>query len=77
VCGDSSDTLVRLASGLDGHCVKKQCGLVRFRRTHGSRPSHLPSPYGSCSDKSNYYQLDTKIHIYKNRPINSLFVPGL
>ena len=24
----SSDTLVRLASGLDAHCVKKQCGLV-------------------------------------------------
>uniref|UniRef100_A0A4W5KG53 Phospholipid-transporting ATPase n=1 Tax=Hucho hucho TaxID=62062 RepID=A0A4W5KG53_9TELE len=24
----SSDTLVRLASGLSGHCVKKQCGLV-------------------------------------------------
>ena len=26
--GVSSDTLVRLASGLDGHWVKKQCGLV-------------------------------------------------
>ena len=26
--GVSSDTLVRLASGLSGHCVKKQCGLV-------------------------------------------------
>uniref|UniRef100_A0A8C7RYQ4 Golgin A3 n=1 Tax=Oncorhynchus mykiss TaxID=8022 RepID=A0A8C7RYQ4_ONCMY len=26
--GVSSDTLVRLASGLDVHCVKKQCGLV-------------------------------------------------
>ena len=24
----SSDTLVRLPSGLDAHCVKKQCGLV-------------------------------------------------
>jgi dienelactone hydrolase len=24
----SSDTLVRLASGLDARCVKKQCGLV-------------------------------------------------
>jgi hypothetical protein len=24
----SSDTLVRLASGLDVRCVKKQCGLV-------------------------------------------------
>jgi hypothetical protein len=24
----SSDTLVRLASGLSGHCVKKQCGLA-------------------------------------------------
>ena len=28
VHGVSSDTLVRLASGLDAHCVKKQCGLV-------------------------------------------------
>jgi hypothetical protein len=28
VYGVSSNTLVRLASGLDGHCVKKQCGLV-------------------------------------------------
>ena len=26
--GVSSDTLVRLASGLDARCVKKQCGLV-------------------------------------------------
>ena len=26
--GVASDTLVRLASGLDAHCVKKQCGLV-------------------------------------------------
>ena len=28
VHGVSSDTLVRLASGLDVRCVKKQCGLV-------------------------------------------------
>ena len=28
VRGVSSDTLVRLASGLDARCVKKQCGLV-------------------------------------------------
>ena len=28
VQGVSSDTLVRLASGLDACCVKKQCGLV-------------------------------------------------
>ena len=28
VYGVSSDTLVRLASGLDARCVKKQCGLV-------------------------------------------------
>jgi hypothetical protein len=28
VYGVSSDTLVRLASGLDVHCVKKQCGLA-------------------------------------------------
>ena len=28
VYGVSSDTLVRLASGLSGRCVKKQCGLV-------------------------------------------------
>ena len=30
VHGVSSDTLVRLASGLDARCVKKQCGLVRL-----------------------------------------------
>jgi hypothetical protein len=28
VHGVSSDTLVRLASGLDARCVEKQCGLV-------------------------------------------------
>jgi hypothetical protein len=28
VYGVSSDTLVRLDSGLSGHCIKKQCGLV-------------------------------------------------
>jgi hypothetical protein len=28
VYGVSSDTLVWLASGLSGHCVQKQCGLV-------------------------------------------------
>ena len=27
VHGVSSDTMVRLASGLDAQCVKKQCGL--------------------------------------------------
>jgi hypothetical protein len=36
----SSDTLVRLASGLSGHCVKKQCGLVGL------------CPCGSCSDET-------------------------
>ena len=43
-----------LASRLEAHCVKKQCGLVGlcFRRTHDSRPSSLPSPYGSCSDET-------------------------
>jgi hypothetical protein len=36
-----------LASGLSG-----QCGLAGscFVGTHRSRPSPLPSPYGSCSD---------------------------
>jgi hypothetical protein len=50
----SSDTL-RLASGLDALCVKKQ-GLwdgdakrVVYRRTHNFQPLSLPSPYGSCS----------------------------
>ena len=27
-------------------------GLVVFRRTHGFRPSSLPSPYGSCRDET-------------------------
>jgi hypothetical protein len=45
-----SDALVRLTSRLSGHYVKKQCGLFVFRRMHGSRPSPLQSPYGSCND---------------------------
>jgi hypothetical protein len=53
VHGVSSDTLVRLASGLDAHCVKKQCGLVGLCiggcMTFDLR---LPSPYGSCSDET-------------------------
>ena len=52
VHGVSSVTLVRLASGLDARCVKKQCGLVGYRRTHDSQSSSLPSPYGSCSDET-------------------------
>ena len=48
----SSDTLVRLASGLNVRCVKKQCGLVGYRRTHDFQPSSLPSPYGSCSNET-------------------------
>ena len=54
VHGGSSDTLVRLASGLDARCGKKQGGLVGlcYRRTHDFQPSSLPSPYGSCSDES-------------------------
>jgi hypothetical protein len=50
--GVSSDTVLRLTSGLSGHCVKKQCGLVGFQGTHGSLPLSLPSPYGSCSDET-------------------------
>ena len=46
----SSHTLVRLAYGLSGHCIKKQCGLVVFQGTRGSRTSPFPSPYRSCSD---------------------------
>jgi hypothetical protein len=38
VHGVSSDTLVRLASGLDARCVKKQCSLVGYRRTHDFQP---------------------------------------
>ena len=35
----SSDTLVRLASGLDARCVKKQCGLVGL--CFGGRICHV------------------------------------
>jgi hypothetical protein len=54
VYGVSPEALVRLASGLSGHCVMKQCGLVGlcFGRTHDSQPLPLLSPYGSCSDKT-------------------------
>ena len=51
VHGVSSDTLVRLASGLDARCVKKQCGLVGLC-IRGLMTSSLPSPYGSCSDRT-------------------------
>ena len=66
VRGVSSDTLVRLASGLDARCVKKQlasgldarcvknqCGLVGL--CTGGRMTfnlRLPSPYGSCRDET-------------------------
>ena len=43
VHGVSSNTLVRLASGLDACCVKKQCVLVGLC-FGGSRPLPLPSP---------------------------------
>ena len=49
VHGVSSDTLVRLASGLDG-AVLRSSGLVGL--THDFQPSSLPSPYGSCSDET-------------------------
>ena len=53
VHGVSSDTLVRLASGLDVRCVKRQwVGWVVYRRTHDFKHSSLPSPYGSCSNET-------------------------
>ena len=54
VHGVSSDTLVRLASGLDARCVKEavRLGWVVYRRTRDFQPSSLPSPYWSCSDET-------------------------
>ena len=54
VHGVSSNTLVRLASGLDARCVKEavRLGWVVYWRTHDFQPSSLPSPYGSCSDET-------------------------
>ena len=47
--GVSSDTLVRLASGLTGRGVKKQLCCVS---EDAFRSSPLPSPYGSRSDET-------------------------
>ena len=47
VYGVSSDTLVRLASGLSEHCVKTYCG---FAGLCFSGRTSLPSPYGSYSN---------------------------
>ena len=54
VHGVSSDTLVRLASGLDARCVKEavRLGWVVYRRTHDFQPSSLQGPYGSCNDET-------------------------
>ncbi|XP_052319469.1 class I histocompatibility antigen, F10 alpha chain-like isoform X2 [Oncorhynchus keta] len=35
-----------------GCALCQEAGWVMFRRTHGSRPSPLQSPYGSCSDET-------------------------
>ena len=62
VYGVSSYILVRLASGLDRHCVKKQCSLVglcfRGRVALDLRLSQVRTVAVMRQD-CNYYQLDT------------------
>ena len=58
-----SDTLVQLASGFSGHCVKKQCGLVGLCCvSKDAQLSTCASPESVWEmqrrDKTNY-QLDT------------------
>jgi dienelactone hydrolase len=59
----SSDTLVRLASGLAGHCVKKQCGLVGLclggRTALDIHLSRVRTGVAAMRQDCNYYQLDT------------------
>ena len=56
--GVSSDTLVRLPSGLDAHCVKKQCGLVGLciggRMTFNLRLSRARTGVVAMRQDSNY-----------------------
>ena len=58
-----SDTLVRLASGLDARCVKKQCGLVGLciggSMTFNLRLSRARTGVVAMRQDSNYKQLDT------------------
>ena len=58
VHGVSSDTLVRLASGLDVRCVKKQCGLVGLcfgrRMTFDLRLSRARTGVVAMRQDSNY-----------------------
>ena len=57
------DTLVQLASGLDGHCVKKQCGLVGLcfggHMALDLRLSRVRTGVAAMRQDCNYYQLDT------------------
>ena len=57
VYGVSSDTLVQLASGLDGHCVKKQYSLVGL--CFGGRMALDLHLIAAMRQDCNYYQLDT------------------
>ena len=59
VHGVSSDALVRLASGLDARCVKKQCGLVGLciggRMTFNLRLSLARTGVVAMRQDSSYY----------------------
>ena len=59
VHGVSSDTLVRLTSGLDARCVKNQCGLVGLciggRMTFNLRLSRARTGVVAMRQDSSYY----------------------
>jgi hypothetical protein len=63
VFGVSSDILVRQASGLDVHCVKKHCGLVGLcfggRVALDLRLSRVLTGVAAMKQDCNYYYLDT------------------
>jgi hypothetical protein len=57
----SSDTLVQVASGLSGYCVKKQCGLVVSEDAQLSTFASLESVWELQRwDKTVTTNLDTK-----------------
>jgi hypothetical protein len=73
-----------MPSGLDGHCVKKQCGFVglcfRGRMALDIRLSRVCTGVAAMRQDYNYYQLDTmklgrkkgwKIHTQKIITLNS------
>jgi hypothetical protein len=69
--GVSSDTLVRLASGLSEHCVKKKCGLAGVVFREDPRLSTFASPESVRElqrwDKTNYQLARAMVKLDRKR----------